>query len=144
MTDQASRPDPAEVLGWARYVRLTTFRKDGTPVPTAVWAMPADPSWPGTAGDELWVWVNPTAGKVKRLRRNGACEVAPSGVLGDPLGRSVPAVGRVLPQSSVPRVLQALVRKYRLLGWLVTVAPRWGLAPAGALGIRLNPVPLAE
>ena len=116
---------------------LTTFRRDGTPVPTPVWVMPADPDWPGTAGDRLWVWVNPTAGKVKRLRRNGACEVAPCTVRGEPLGRSVPAVGRVLPESSVPRVLAALASKYGLRGWVATLGPRWGFAPAGALGLRL-------
>lgn len=116
---------------------LTTFRSNGAPVSTAVWVMPADPEWPGTAGDQLWVWSNPTAGKVKRLRRDGACTVAPCSLRGEPLGPSVPAVGRVLPESSVPRVLRALVGKYRLRGWLTTLAPRWGYAPAGALGIRL-------
>lgn len=139
MTDLATRPEPAELLGRAEYLLLTTFRKDGTPVPTAVWVMPADPDWPGTAGDQLWVWVDPTAGKVKRLRRDGACEVAPCTARGRPVGRSLPAVGRVLPASSVPRVLRALVGKYRLRGWLITLAPRWGFAPAGALGIRLAP-----
>ena len=40
---------------------LTTFRRDGTPVPTPVWVMPADADWPGTAGDQLWEWTNPSA-----------------------------------------------------------------------------------
>ena len=26
-----------DVLGQSRYIRLTTFRRDGTPVPTPVW-----------------------------------------------------------------------------------------------------------
>jgi len=145
MTDRlTTRLDPsvaAELLGRAPYLRLTTFRRDGTPVPTAVWVMAADPQWPGTAGDQLWVWTNPAAGKVKRLRRDGACEVAPGTVRGEPLGRSVPAIGRVLPASSVDRVLAALVRKYGLRGRFATLGPRWGFAPAGALGIRLTPAP---
>ena len=120
---------------------LTSFRRDGTAVPTAVWVMPADPDWPGTAGDRLWVWVNPAAGKVKRLRRDGACEVAPCTRRGVPLGRAVPAVGRVLPESSVPRVLRALVGKYRLRGWLATLGPRWGFTPVGAIGLRFVPRP---
>ena len=136
-----ARPDPAELLGRAEYMLLTTFRRDGTPVPTPVWVMPADPDWPGTAGDRLWVWVNPAAGKVKRLRRDGACEVAPCTVRGRPLGRAVPAVGRVLPVSSAPRVLAALLRKYRLRGRLSTLGPRWGFAPVGVLGIRLSAIP---
>lgn len=129
------------LLGRADYMLLTTFRRDGTPVATPVWVMPADPDWPGTAGDQLWVWTNPGAGKVKRLRRSGACEVAPCSVRGVPVGRSVPAVGRVLPASSVDRVLAALVRKYGLRGRLSTLGPRWGFAPTGALGIRLGPAP---
>ncbi len=136
--------DPAQLLGRTEYMLLTTFRRDGSPVPTAVWVMPTDDGWPGTAGDQLWVWVNPAAGKVKRLRRNGACQVAPCTLRGVPLGRGVPAVGRVLPESSVPRVLRALVRKYRLRGWFITVGPRWGFDPAGALGIRLTPAPVPE
>lgn len=137
MTDRLARPDPAQLLERAEYVLLTTFRRDGTPVPTPVWVMPADRDWPGTAGDQLWVWVNPTAGKVKRLRRDGTCEVAPCTLRGVPLGPAVPAVGRVLPESSVPRVLAALVRKYRLRGWFSTLGPRWGFAPAGAIGLRM-------
>ena len=137
MTDRLVRPDPAELLGRAEYALLTTFRRDGTPVSTAVWVMPAEPDWAGTAGDQLWVWTNPAAGKVKRLRRDGACEVAPCTARGVPLGRAVPAIGRVLPESSVPRVLAALVGKYRLSGWLSTLGPRWGFAPAGAIGLRL-------
>ncbi|HET8970948.1 MAG TPA: PPOX class F420-dependent oxidoreductase [Candidatus Nanopelagicales bacterium] len=148
MTDRLTRRDPARlldpagVLGRAEYMRLTTFRQDGTPVPTPVWVMPADPEWPGTAGDQLWVWVNPAAGKVKRLRRDGSCQVAPCTVRGVPLGRAVAAVGRVLPESSVPIVLRALTRKYGLRGRLSTLRPRWGFAPAGALGIRLAPAPV--
>jgi PPOX class probable F420-dependent enzyme len=148
MTDRsANRPDrsvAAQVLGRAGYMLLTTFRRDGTPVPTPVWVMPADPHWPGTAGDQLWVWVNPTSGKVKRLRRSGSCEVAPCTARGEPLGRSVPAFGRVLPASSTGRVIAALLAKYGLWGRLATLAPRWGLAPAGALGIRLDTPELAD
>lgn len=142
MTDHA--PGPAELLGRASYMLLTTFRRDGTPVPTPVWVMPADVGWPGTAGDQLWVWTNPSAGKVKRLRRDGRCEVAPCTMRGEPLGRSVPAVGRVLPESSVPRVLAALTRKYRLSGLLATLGPRLGLSPVGVLGIRLAPAAAPE
>ena len=134
--------DPAALLGRAEYLLLTTFRRDGTPVPTPVWVMPADPDWPGTAGDQLWVWANPTSGKVKRLRRDGSCEVAPCTVRGVPLGRSVPAVGRVLPVSSAGRVLAALVRKYGLRGRLSTLGPRFGFAPVGLLGLRLDTAPV--
>jgi uncharacterized protein len=49
-----------DVLGPCRYVRLTTFRRDGTPVPTPVWQI--------RDGDRLLVITNGSTGKVKRLR----------------------------------------------------------------------------
>jgi PPOX class probable F420-dependent enzyme len=49
-------------LGSAKYVSLTTYRKDGTAVPTPVWMV--------RDGDELAVWTNARTGKVKRIRRN--------------------------------------------------------------------------
>jgi hypothetical protein len=70
--------------------------------------------------------------------------VAPCTARGEPLGRSVPAFGRVLPASSTGRVIAALLAKYGLWGRLATLAPRWGLAPAGALGIRLDTPELAD
>ena len=51
-------------VGKSEYVLLTTFRKDGTPVGTAVWAV-AD-------ADKLYVWTVTDSWKVKRLRRNPA------------------------------------------------------------------------
>jgi hypothetical protein len=47
-------------LGQQKYVRLTTFRRDGTPVPTPVWQV--------RDGDHLLVITNGMTGKVKRLR----------------------------------------------------------------------------
>ncbi|NUP25633.1 MAG: PPOX class F420-dependent oxidoreductase, partial [Nocardia sp.] len=49
-------------LAQAKYVSLTTYKKDGTPVGTPVWVAPD--------GDLLLVWTNPDSWKVKRIRRN--------------------------------------------------------------------------
>src|SRR5436305_160030 len=62
---------PAE-LGGSRYVSLTTFRRDGTPVATAVWQ--------AVRGEEMFVVSDAGAGKVKRIRNNGrvvvtACDI---------------------------------------------------------------------
>jgi predicted pyridoxine 5'-phosphate oxidase superfamily flavin-nucleotide-binding protein len=61
-----SAPANAEIqrLGSATYLSLTTFRRDGTPVATPVWA--------SQDGDRLYVWTEADAGKVKRVRSNGA------------------------------------------------------------------------
>jgi hypothetical protein len=47
-------------LAGEQYVRLTTFRRDGTPVGTPVWLVGGD--------GELLVITGSTTGKVKRLR----------------------------------------------------------------------------
>ena len=66
-----SAPTNAEIqrLGAATYLSLTTFRKDGTPVATPVWA--------SQEGDRLYVWTEAEAGKIKRLRNNSAVLLAP-------------------------------------------------------------------
>ncbi|HQR28273.1 MAG TPA: PPOX class F420-dependent oxidoreductase [Nocardioides sp.] len=65
MTNQAA----LDVLGRATYLRLTTFRKDGTPVPTPVWL--------ARDGDFVVVTTSPDSGKVKRLRHTTRVLVAP-------------------------------------------------------------------
>ncbi|MTD53631.1 PPOX class F420-dependent oxidoreductase [Amycolatopsis pithecellobii] len=90
-------------LGNAKYVVLTTFRKDGTPVPTPVWA--------ATDGDELLVLSERKAGKVKRIRRDGkvlvqACDVRGRNAYGPELTGTAQLV------EDVARVRQALVRQY--------------------------------
>lgn len=72
-----------ETLGRAKYVRLTTFRKDGTPVPTPVWLV--------RDGDHLLVISSTGTGKVKRLRHTPRVLVAPC----DGRGRVKPGVADV-------------------------------------------------
>ena len=66
------------MTGWpselddAKYVRLTTFRRNGTPVHTPVWFVRlSDP-----LGDRLVVWSNADAGKMKRARTTPGVVVA--------------------------------------------------------------------
>jgi len=54
-------------LDTARYVSLTTFKKDGSAVATPVWITGSEGSYVVTTGD--------TAGKTKRLRNNPAVRV---------------------------------------------------------------------
>ena len=69
-----------ETLGTGKYLSLTTFRKDGTPVATPVWLV--------RDGDVLRVLTGPASGKVKRLRNNPSVLVAPC----DMRGRLKPGV----------------------------------------------------
>jgi PPOX class probable F420-dependent enzyme len=106
---------------------LTTFRKDGTPVPTPVWVTRAD--------DELRVWSAPDAGKIKRIRRSGAVQVAPCTIRGEPRGESIDATARLLPESEIPALLDALAGKYGLLAWLTTLSVRYFGRRGAVIGV---------
>lgn len=91
-------------LAGHQYISLTTFRKNGTPVPTPVWF--AD------AGDRLYVYTAASAGKVKRLRHTPRVTVAPCTANGTPLGEPREAAARILPPEDGQQAEQALNRKY--------------------------------
>ena len=95
----------------AKYVSLTTFRRDGTPVATPVWVVRHDDGWACTTGS--------TSGKVKRLRHTSRVEVAPCdarGRVADDAARSA-GTGRVVTDDGeYRRIRSAVLRKYWLLG----------------------------
>lgn len=86
MTDagQASR---AAQLADERFVALTTYRRDGTPVVTTVWV--------GADDGDLVVTTPAGSGKVKRLRRNPRVEIIPCGRGGAVKDTAVPLVATV-------------------------------------------------
>jgi PPOX class probable F420-dependent enzyme len=100
-------------LGSRRYVSLTTYRKDGTPVATPVWLVGYE--------DGIAIWTGAGSGKVKRLRRSKAVTVAPCTVRGRLLGEPVAGRARLLSAEDNARVRAMIRRKYRLQGWLVTL-----------------------
>jgi len=98
-----------------RAVLLTTYRRDGTPVGTAV-NMAVD-------GDRAFVRTPHRTGKVKRLRNNPNVEIAPSTFLGKPTGPAIRAQARLLSGDDAKHASKALARKYRILqGVLVPIA----------------------
>lgn len=120
-----------------RYVSLTTFRRNGEPVPTAVWFVPQ-------ADGTLLVYTAATSGKVKRLRRDARCTVAPCDARGRVHGDPLPATGVVLEaEAAVEEVRRRLVRRY---GWQARAF--LGLArlrgrgrPGDEVGVRLTGTP---
>lgn len=94
-------------LAESRYVSLTTFKRDGTPVATPVWAV-AD-------GDELLVWTRDDSGKVKRVRNGARVTVAPCDVRGRIAdgAETVEGSARLMTeQGGLLRVRRAMARKY--------------------------------
>ena len=103
----ASTNAEIERLGCATYVALTTFRRDGTPVPTPVWV--------SQDGDRLYVWTEADAGKTKRLRNNSAVLLAPCDSRGGLQGVQVEGTAVVLDDASDVERLRRLHRaKYGL------------------------------
>lgn len=120
-------------LAEAQYVLLTTFRRDGTGVPTPVWVAPVDGS--------LGVWTAASSGKIKRIRHSGAVTVAECDRGGAPLGTAVPATATLLDAAGTRRVRRAVRRKYGLLGILLTTLiplRSIGRGAAGEAGVSIT------
>lgn len=97
-------------LGRCRYVSITTFRADGTPVPTAVWVA-AD-------GDALVIITGADSGKVRRIRSNPSVTLAPCDVRGRVKGEAVAGRAVIQDAAASDRTTALIRRKYGLLGWL--------------------------
>ena len=89
-------------LGGEKYISLTTFKRDGTPVSTPVWV----------ARDEgrLLVWTAASSWKVRRIRRDSHVQVAPSTATGKARGPAIDGRARIL--EDVSRVETLFRRKY--------------------------------
>ncbi|MFC6012236.1 PPOX class F420-dependent oxidoreductase [Nocardia lasii] len=118
-------------LATADYVLLTTFRKDGTPVGTPIWAVARE--------DKLFVWTVTDSWKVKRIRRNPAVTMQPCSVRGDAHGAVVAGTARLLDGAETEQVRSALRRKYWLTGWFVILGSNLRRGKAGTIGIEITP-----
>jgi uncharacterized protein len=96
-----------EELARHRHTLVVTFRRDGSPVATPVWA--------GIAGERLYVRVERGSGKVKRLRRDPRALLAPCTARGTPLGPPMTATGRVLASEEEHVAERALADRYGLV-----------------------------
>jgi uncharacterized protein len=105
-----------ERLGRSGYLLVTTFRRDGTPVPTPVWV--------ARDGDELVIWSQTSAGKVKRIRNSGTVELAECDFRGRPKGSTVTGTARILDADATERGRRLLKRKYGISGHLVISASK--------------------
>lgn len=103
----------SQLLKGQQFCLLTTFRKDGTPVPTPMWFAVED--------ETLYMATRGGSAKVKRLRRQPEVEVGPCTGGGQPTGPQRSAIARVLDSSEAARVESLLNARYglkrRLLSW---------------------------
>jgi PPOX class probable F420-dependent enzyme len=94
-------------LRGATYIQLTTFRRSGAGVPTAVHVV--------VDGDEAFFRSWNTTGKAKRLRHTPDVRVAPSGIRGRPRGPAVPARAYLLDGEASDRAARLLAKKHPIL-----------------------------
>ncbi|WP_054813143.1 PPOX class F420-dependent oxidoreductase [Nocardia arizonensis] len=118
-------------VGDADYVLLTTFRKDGTPVSTPLWAV--------AENGKLYVWTVTDSWKVKRVRRNPAVTVQPCDVRGNPRGEAIDATAVIMDAAGTEHVRKLLRRKYFLMGPLVITGSNLRRGKAGTIGIEITP-----
>jgi len=92
--------------GQGKYLSLTSYKRDGTPVATPVWF--------ATENGRLLVSTDAGSYKVKRIRRNPAVSIAACTATGRLRGQPVEARAELLPESEGPHVEQLMARKYRV------------------------------
>jgi len=117
-------------LGAGKYLLVTTFRRNGTPVPTPVWV--------ARDGERLVFWTVTDSGKVKRIRRNGAVEVGECDMRGNPKGPSVPGTATLLDADDTERARRLIARKYGLLGRVTMMGSRIRRGRTGTIGVSVT------
>ena len=91
-------------LAPARYVQVTTFGRDGRPVPARVHGV--------VDGGRAYFAARSRSGTVRRLRHADAVHVAPCSVLGLCYGPPLEAAARLLPPQEASRAAAEQARKY--------------------------------
>jgi PPOX class probable F420-dependent enzyme len=123
-----------------KYMLLTTFRRDGTPVSTPVWVVALD-------GETVGFWTSSGSGKVKRLAHTTRVTVQPS----DARGRlkqgstAAEATARIVTGSEFEAIRERVIAKYgfmtkitKALGTVSGIA-RGKRIPYGDIGVIVTP-----
>ena len=120
-------------LGDEKYILLTTFKRDGTAVPTPVWSVPLDD---GSFG----FWTSSGSGKAKRLAHTDRVTVQPCDGRGNVSDGTSPtdAAARVVTGDEMAEIRRKIEAKY---GFMTKVTKMLG--KVGGL-IKRNPIPYGD
>lgn len=106
----------------SKYVRFTTYKRDGTPVSSATWIVPLDDG-------RMAFYTSSTSGKVKRLAHTSKVELQPS----DSRGRAKPGTEPLAATADVvtagadfDAVKRRIVAKYGAMTKVTRVLARIG------------------
>lgn len=120
-------------LGAGKYMLITSYRKNGTPVATPVWVV--------RDGDTLGVQTPADSWKVKRIQARGDILVGPCDLRGNPTGDQVPATAEITDAATSARYRSLVARKYGILGRLMILNSRLRRGGDTTLGIRVRLAP---
>lgn len=104
--EQKEKAAGFEALRGSRFMNLTTFRKNGTAVKTALWF--------SEVGGQLYAYTGWYTGKVKRIRDDSRALVSLCDIRGRPRGPEVAGVARLLAPAESPVARESLNNKYGL------------------------------
>lgn len=97
-----------------RYLSITSYRRDGSPVSTPVWCALID--------GYLWCRSAARSGKVRRIAVHPRVLLAPCARDGTPTASPVPATATVVPRVERPDVYRLVVRRG---GWWAPLYDLW-------------------
>jgi len=126
-------------LGDEKYILLTTFRRDGTPVATPVWAVALDDG-------KVGFWTSSGSGKAKRLAHTARVTVQPCDARGRVKAATQPveASARLVAGDELATIREKVVAKYgvmtkitKLLGTLGGIIKRKRI-PYGDRGVIIT------
>lgn len=89
-----------------KYLSVTSFKRDGTPVATPVWFV--------IEAGRVLIYTNPDSFKAKRIRRNPSVRIAPCNATGRLRGEPAPATAEFLPEDRTDHVMRLIKHKYRV------------------------------
>ena len=116
--------DVRAALNAAKYISLTTYKKDGTPVATPVWV--------ATRDNDYYVITGSASGKVKRIRNNPNAKIAVCDVRGRITGPGTDATASLLDADGTKMVEQLMSQKYRLTYTFMNLAGKLRLRKTSA------------
>jgi PPOX class probable F420-dependent enzyme len=112
-----------------KYILVTTFRRDGTAVPTPVWVVPLE-------GGRLGFWTSSGSGKAKRLAHTSRVSVQPCDARGrvKPGSAPIEATAQLVTGSQLDDISRQVKAKY---GVQVTVSKIMGKVIGAVKGKRI-------
>ncbi|ORL31793.1 PPOX class F420-dependent oxidoreductase [Prescottella equi] len=117
-------------IGAAKYVLLTTFKKDGSGVPTPLWA--------AMDGDRMLMWTESKSWKVKRIKNRSRVTVGVCDARGNPKGPQIDATAVVLDDAGTEETRDAIARKYGLIGWIAVNGSILRRGRKGTVGLAIT------